>query len=166
MIYEAIGAFVALGIAALVVATIWSRKDSWLRPAAVAGFFTILPATGALVFYTLSHPAPLIPVVSTPGGEYQVIGTKLVQDEAIYLWLDMGRGHPRYYALPWDNKTADRLQDMINQQKRGKIPGFTAKVPFKFSWDRHPPEFHPMPQPVIPIPKRRQQEPQRYERGA
>lgn len=164
MIFEFLTAAAVLGAGLFASATIWSRKNTWVRGAALAGFFAMAPIIGGAVVFALSNPAPF---VLAPGGEYRVLGVKMVQDEAIYVWLDFGADHPRYFALPWSNKTADQLQKLLDQQRRKQIPGFKMKIPYEHSWDRHPPQFYPLPQPVIPIPKRHQQEqPYRYERGA
>lgn len=166
MIFEFLAAMAVIGAAALTTATIWSRKETWVRGAAVAGFFALAPVIGGAALYALSHPAPYYPAITAPGGEYTVLGVKMVQDEAIYIWLDFGAEHPRYFALPWDNEMANRLQEMLDKQRHGEIPGFRMKIPYEHSWDTHPPQFHPLPQPPAPIPKRRQEEPYRLERGA
>lgn len=167
MFFEALTALAVLGAAVLTTATIWSRRETWVRGAALAGFFVLAPVTGGAVLYALSHPAPYYPAITAPGGEYTVLGVKMVQDEAIYIWLDFGSDHPRYFALPWNNETANRLQEMLDAQRRGQIPGFKMSIPYEHSWDRNPPQFHPLPQPIIPIPKQRQQDdPLRHERAA
>jgi hypothetical protein len=166
MIFESLALIGVVGVALLATATIWSRKNTWIRGAAVAAFFALTPIIGGASIFALSHPAPYIPGILTPGGEHSVLEVKLVQDEAIYILLDFGISHPRYFALPWNNLLANELQDLMDQQRRGDIPGFDMVIPYEFSWDGHPPQFHPKPQPIVPIPKRRNDNPLRYERGA
>jgi hypothetical protein len=166
MIFEALAGTAIIGVAALTTATIWSRRSTWVRGAAVAGLFTVVPAIVGTGLFALSHPVPYHPVFM-PGGKYIVLSAKLMQDEAIYLWLDFGKDHPRYTALPWDKETAQQLQELMRKRQAGKIPGIEGEFPpFEWSWDRNPPQFHPLPQPVIPIPKLRNDDPLRYERGA
>lgn len=166
MIFETLVLLAILGLSVLTTAVIWSRKDTWMRGAAVGGFFLLTPVIAGASLYARSHPAPYIPVVTAPAGEYLVLGVKMVQDEAIYIWLDFGERHPRYFALPWDNETASQLQGMLDAQRTGRIPGFRMAIPYEPSWNINPPQFHPLPQPIIPIPKERQrEEPHRHERS-
>ncbi len=167
MLYEAL-ALLAVGMGAiLATATIWSRKNTWVRGAAVAGWVVLMPLVTGAAFFSLGNPAPWVQTINVPGGEYKVLGVKMVQDDAIYVWLDFGKGHPRYFALPWDNETADRLQALLEAQRYGDIPGFKMTIPYEWSWDQSPPQFHPMPQPrMMPNKPSQPQPPQRYEREA
>ncbi len=167
MMYEvfAIGA-VGVGLA-LALTTIWSRRNTWVRGAAVAGWIALMPLVVGSAFFSLSHPAPWMPLVTVPGGEYTVLGAKMVQDVAIYVWLDFGAAHPRYFALPWNNDTANNLQGLLDAEKYGEIPGFTMMAPYEWSWDESPLQFHPLPQPKgIPDKIPQQEAPTRYDRSA
>jgi hypothetical protein len=166
MLYELFAvAAVGLGVA-LASATIWSRKNTWVRGAAVAGWVVLVPLVAGSTFLSLGHPAPWVQAVTVPGGEYRVLGVKMVQDIAIYVWLDFGKDHPRYFALPWDNTTADRLQGMLDAERNGE-GGFAMDIPYEWSWDDNPPQFHPLPQPkMVPDKLPQQEEPRRYERQA
>ncbi len=166
MLYE-LFAVAAVGLGgAFVSATIWSRQDTWVRGAVVAGWVAFMPLVAGSVFFSLSHPAPWVQTITVPGGEYTVLGTKMVQDVAIYVWLDFGADTPRYFALPWNNDTANRMQELLDQQRYGEIPGFSLTIPYEWSWDRNPPQFHPLPQPRAMPGKPPQEEPERYERSA
>ncbi len=167
MLFELSG-LAALAIAAgLTTATIWSRRQTAMRGAALAAFLVLMPAIVGVGFFAMSHPAPWLQTITVPGGKYTVLGVKMVQDVAIYVWLDFGAEHPRYFALPWSNKTADELQGMLDAQRYGDIPGFELKIPYEWSWDDNPPQFHPLPQPKrMPDKLEPQTEPDRYERSA
>jgi hypothetical protein len=135
-----------------------------VRGAAVAGLLVLAPVTAGIGMFALSHPGLQYLM---PGGKYTVLGMKLVQDQGIYLYLDFGQGHPRSLVLPWNQDMADQLQELGRKQQGGRIPGIEGEFPpFEWSWDRNPPQFHPLPQPIIPIPKERNEEPERYEREA
>ncbi len=166
MLYEALAILaVALG-ASLASATIWSRKNSWVRGAAVAGWLALMPLVVGSAFFSLGHPAPWVQAVNVPGGKYMVLGVKMVQDVAIYVWIDFGAEHPRYFALPWDNATADDLQGLLDRQRRGG-GDFEMEIPYEWSLDQNPPQFHPLPQPqMVPNKPLEETEPERYERSA
>ncbi len=167
MLYEALALTAVATGAILTTAVVWSRRNTWVRGAAVAIYFTLMPMVAGAAFFSLSNPAPWIQTITVPGGDYLVLGAKMVQDEAIYVWLDFGADHPRYFALPWSNETADKMQDMLDAQRRGEIPGFKIIIPYEWSWDKNPPQFHPLPQPKMMPDKPPQVEPpQRYEREA
>jgi len=167
MLFE-ISGLLALAIAAgLVTTAIWSRKQTVARAAALAMFLALMPTLAGVGFFAMSHPAPWLQTITVPGGSYTVLGVKLVQDVAIYVWLDFGAGHPRYFALPWSNKTADEVQGLMDQQRYGDIPGFALDIPYEPSLDENLPQFHPLPQPkMVPDKPPTQEEPQRYEREA
>jgi hypothetical protein len=127
-----------------------------------------MPLVVGATFFSLGHPAPWVQTINVPGGKYTVLGVKMVQDVAIYVWLDFGAEHPRYFALPWSNETADKMQGLLDKQRRGEIPGFELEIPYEFSWDDSPPQFHEKPQPrrVPDKPLEEPPPPQRYEREA
>lgn len=167
MVYEAL-AILAVGLGAgLATAVVWSRKNTWVRGAAVAIYFALMPLVVGSAFFSLGHPAPWVQMVTVPGGKYLVLGVKMVQDVAIYVWLDFGEEHPRYFAMPWDNATADKMQEMLDAQRRGEIPGFELEIPYEWSWDENPPQFHPLPQPRrVPDKPLEETEPEHYEWSA
>jgi hypothetical protein len=83
--------------------------------------------------------------------EAKVLGSYILEGRGIYLWLLLpGSGEPRYYVLPWEQKTASKLQKAIedNAQKHGG--GIAMQIPFERSWDKRDPVFHPLPQPKLP----------------
>lgn len=56
---------------------------------------------------------------------------------------------PRAVALPWDTRTAENLQGLFDDPaNQGQ-----AMMRFEWSWNRHPPEFYPLPQPPVLPPK-------------
>jgi hypothetical protein len=167
MIFE-IFAIISLAIAVgLTTSTIWSRKQTIARVIAVLLFLGLMPVLAGVGFFAMSHPAPWVQTLTVPGGKYTVLGVKMVQDEAIYVWLDFGGEYPRYFALPWDNETADRMQRLLDAQRRGEIPGFRLLIPYEKSLDTNPPQFQPLPQPkALPDKVPQQEPPTVYEREA
>lgn len=167
MLFELSG-LAALAIAVgLTTATIWSRRQTAMRGAALAALLVLMPAIAGVGFFAMSHPAPWLQTVTVPGGKHTVLGVKMVQGVAIYVWLDFGREHPRYFALPWSNATANQMQDLMTQKRRGEIPGFQMVIPYEKSLDQNPDQFLPLPQPkMVPDKPPVQEAPPVYERSA
>ena len=168
MLYE-IAVLVSAALAgSLAVATIWSRKETWVRGAAVALFVVAILAASGPAFFALSHPAPLQAVELVTPGKYSVLGLKMIRYQGIYLWIDKqaGADHPLYVVLLWDDRVAEKLQDLQRGARRRGQP-FSMEVPkYEFSWEkRESPMFYPAPQPVVPLPKE-PLEPEIYERDA
>ena len=116
MMFEILALVGVVMLLGLTVATIWSRKNTWVRGAAVAIFMAAVPVIVGVGFSALSHPAPY-QLSIVPDGKYRVRGVKLVQDKAIYLLLDFDQDAPRYFSFPWSNKLADKIQRMMNQRQ-------------------------------------------------
>lgn len=167
MLYE-IAVLVSASLAGfLAVTTIWSRRETWVRGAAVALFMVAVLAASGPAFFALSHPAPLQAVELVTPGKYSVLGLKMIRYQGIYLWIDKetGADHPLYVVLPWDDRVAEKLQELQRGARRDRP--FSMEVPkYKFSWEkRESPMFYPAPQPVVPLPKE-PLAPEIYERGA
>jgi hypothetical protein len=80
-----------------------------------------------------------------------VLGSYAVEGSGIYLWVLLPRTHePRYYILPWDQRTATALQKAVEDSERQHGGGVVTRLPFERSWDVREPEFHALPQPKLP----------------
>lgn len=154
---------VFLGMSAFAWNSIWSRKDTTHRGLAILFLAIWLPFLGVAAFQVLGWHKPLWAAIEL-NGKQRVIGHKLVRGKAIYLYLDLGYEEPRAYRLPWNEETATQLQKALRESLRRKRRG--AMMKFDHSWDKNPPQFHPLPQPKLQIPKGREDPGSRYERGA
>lgn len=134
------------GLASL---AIWSRTRSFVRGLAIVLFAVGIPATGLAALSGLGSAAPPIPGINIPGGDFKVLGIKLIEGEAIYALIDT-IGEPTYLRFPWDQDQAEKLQDMMDDPNNG---GIVVQIPYEFSWDDNPPQFHPLPVPMDPPPK-------------
>jgi hypothetical protein len=78
--------------------------------------------------------------------EAQILGVKLVQDEAIYIMLDVD-GEPRLFKLPWSNEAGSKLQRLMeaNAENGGKLTAKRGQP-----GEDYPIEFHGEPQPATP----------------
>src|SRR3990167_9002013 len=127
---------------------IWSRRATPARHVSMGVLLLGLTAIAVVAVEAMGFPKPLAWAWQM-NGEARVIGFKLVQDEAIYLYVDHGAGAPRSYSMPWSNSTASKLQELFDKGENGEF-----MLKFEPSWERRdPPEFYPLPQPIIPMPK-------------
>jgi len=72
-----------------------------------------------------------------------VLGSSMVEDEAIYLWLSFAsQGEPRAYALPWSEKLARQLH---KAEKQGEASGrkVLMRRPFGGDFNRMERVFYP-----------------------
>jgi hypothetical protein len=138
-----------LGVYAFVALPFGGRS----RRVLVSGFFALLIA-GLFFGYSdmLGRPkSTRLEVLRTGDSEAKVIGSYLLEGHGIYLWLQLpGIGEPRYYVLPWDEKTASALQKAIEENATQHGAGIVMQLPFERSWDKREPVFHPLPQPKLP----------------
>ena len=141
----------------LALAAIWARRGTMFRGLSVLAFFIAAPVVGLSAAAGLGWSVPIIPYVTAGGGDdYRVLGVKMVQNVAIFALLDTGQSEPRYYRMPWDQETADELQDMLDNPNN---PGIAVTIPYEFSFDRNAAQFWPLPQPPAMPPKQPQEKP-------
>lgn len=144
---------------------IWSRRDYWGRLVAVLLFLIGLPAIAAVAVESLGWHKPLSLVWDLESGDHRVLAAKLVQDEAIYLYLDDPvRSEPRPIIMPWSNETANRIQKLRDEASREAEGQFVMR--YEPSLDTHAPQFHPLPQPPVLPPKPASPPASRFEQGA
>ena len=110
--------YVALALvgAALASIAVWSRRRAQWKAVAV-GLLAALVVIGYFSYsMLLSRPKPLSLDMMDVSGAH-VLSAALREDEAIYLWLSV-EGTPRFYALPWDQAAAQRLQSVMRETRR------------------------------------------------
>jgi hypothetical protein len=124
----------------------------WQRIALSAGFALLL--AGLFFGYSdmLGRPkSTRLEVLRQPGSELKVLGSYIVEGAGIYLWLQLpDLREPRYYVLPWDEKTANGLQKAIAENNTNHGGGVVMELPYERSWEWRDPVFHPAPQPKLP----------------
>ena len=110
--------YIALALvgAALASIAVWSRRRALWKAIAVA----LLAALVVIGYFSysmlLSRPKTLSSEMDGVAGA-RVLSAALREDEAIYLWLSI-EGTPRFYALPWDQAAAQRLQSVMRETRR------------------------------------------------
>jgi len=124
------------------------------RRALVSGLFAVL--LGILFFgYSdmLGRPkATQIEFLRSAAEEAKVLGAYFKEGEGVFLWLQLtGVDEPRYYKLPWDEKTAQQIQAAIQDNATQHGGGVAMKLPFEHGWaKKEEPKFYPLPQPKLP----------------
>lgn len=141
----------------MAVFAIWSRKSSHGRTASWLSFFAMSPAAAGFLVISLGWPTPLL---TAPGGEYDVLGVKMILQRGIYVLLDKG-DEPRYYWLPWNRQMADELQKAMEEKREGADVRLTMP-PFEFSWERRPQVYTLPPPKVLPDKPPQDEPPIRY----
>jgi hypothetical protein len=120
------------------------------RRALSAGMFVALIA---LVYgggiELLGRPKPLR-LEWRPAAEAKVLSAVPIENEAIYLWLDLpGTAEPRAYVLPWSLQQALALQQAMSEAEAGGT-GVRMSLPLEGGLDDREPKFWAMPQPALP----------------
>ncbi len=127
---------------------IWSRGYSRSRTLSFFSFIIFSPIAAGMIALSLGWAVPCVRGLTIPEGDLDVLGSKLVEDFAIYVLVDTGN-EPRYCSLPWDMKTATSLQEAKNTPNQGirmKVNA-TDKKQHNFDSSLHfDPQFYPLPQ--------------------
>ena len=113
--------------AAVLLATvaIWSPRRTAPRAAAVALAVALIPASYLALTELLGRPKPVAHEWwSDHVTNAVLLGTTVDEGRAIYLWVQLeGETRPRYYALPWRQTVAERIQEVTDEaiRTRGRI---------------------------------------------
>ena len=144
--------------AALANVGIWSPRRLWVKVCAVVALALFLPVSYGAVSELLSRPKPVaIEWAQRTVPEAVVLGSRIVEDKAIYLWLGLdGLEEPRSYALPWRKNLAQQLHD-ARRQAEADGRKVMMQQPFTTKTDEAERVFYPEPQPAPP-PKQVSQE--------
>ena len=144
---------------------VWSRRETMARVAAVILFLGGIPAIAAAGIESLGWHKPLELSWDLEPGDHRVLAAKMVQDEAIYLYLDdPDRMEPRPVTLAWANDLANRIQKLQDEADPDAKGQFIMR--YERSFDIHAPQFHPLPQPPVLPPKPRPEPGLRFEQDA
>ncbi len=137
--------------AALANIGVWSPRRLWVKLSAVVAVAFFLPVTYGAFSELLSRPKPVgIEWAQRTVPEAVVLGSRTIEDKAIYLWLGLkGQQEPRAYALPWSKNLARQLHAA---QKEAKAEGRSVMMrqPFERSLDQMERVFYPEPREAPP----------------
>ena len=86
--------------------------------------------------------------------KYEVLGFKVVEDEAIYVLVSPMDGDdvPVYYEIPWTKRSSRLASDLLDSMNRTRARGGTVVMEFRFepSLETREPKFYDMPVPAPP----------------
>ncbi|MHA1153232.1 MAG: hypothetical protein ACTSQ7_11315 [Alphaproteobacteria bacterium] len=163
---ELTAVFTVLGGLAFVLANIaiWSPRKLRVKMGALATAAVFLPAAYMSLSEMLSRPKPVgSEWARRELAEATVIGSQLVEGQAIYLWLGIeGVEEPRAYALPWDENVARQLH---GARRNAEANGTKVKMrdPFEQSNDERERVFYAAPQAPPPQKQRPAESPLQHQ---
>jgi hypothetical protein len=97
----------------------------------------------------LSRPKPMR-LEWRDAARAQVLGASIREGEGIFVWLQVaGTSEPRSYALPWNMKMAQQLQNAMREAQANGT-GVNMSKPFEAGLDDREPKFYAMPQQALP----------------
>jgi len=135
----------------LAAITVWSHRNLWAKLTAVAATALFIPAIYLSYADLLSRPKPAsIEWWHQGASEATVVASRLREDEAIYLWIEIaGSDEPRAYKLPWQQQMA---KELYGAQREAQAMGTKVqmRLPFKDREEALDPVFYAVPQPPLP----------------
>lgn len=146
---------IAAGLLAALLANIaiWSPRRLRIKLAALAAAACFLPLAYGGFAELLGRPKPLaLEWKRSDLGDAAVLGARLDEGEAIYLWLGLEQlPEPLSYVLPWDEDLAKQLH-AAQRQAEEQGTDLRMRGPFETSTEKDEPLFYALPQPA-PNPK-------------
>ena len=126
------------------------RARLWQRATSATLFLVLIAVVYGTSIELLSRPKPLRLELWQQADKAKVIAATMREGEAIYVWLQFpGAVEPRAYALPWDVKKAQQLQNAI-QEGQSKGTDVNMSKPFEADLDEREPKFYATPQQALP----------------
>jgi hypothetical protein len=109
-----------------------------------------MPTIAVAAIESLGWHRPIDLVWDLDSGDYRVLAAKMVQDKAIYIYIDDdARVEPRPIILPWNNDVANAIQRALDGAPDGAEGQFVMR--YEPSLDMSEQQFHPLPQePALP----------------
>ncbi len=140
--------FVAVVVSATALGgvTIWSPQRLAVKVGALALSVALMASSYGAFAELLGRPKPasLEWVARTEGAT--VVGARLREGEAIYLWLELeSPSEPRAYVLPWSQANARQLQRAM-QEVESKGGQVRMRGPIQSQQETQEPLFYTQPQ--------------------
>lgn len=125
------------------------RGRVWQRVTSTGIFVVLIGLVYGGSIELLSRPKPLR-LEWRDAAKAKVLGASIREGEGIYVWLQFdGSPEPRSYALPWDMKMAQQLQNAM-QEGQAKGTDVNMSKPFEAGLDDREPKFYAAPQQALP----------------
>lgn len=137
--------------ALLAMISIWSHRKLTAKVTALVATALFIPTVYMSYSDLLSRPKPVtLEWWHQDASEATVVGSKLREGEAIYLWIELAEAdEPRAYRLPWAQELAKQL---YGAQREAEAKGTKVKMrlPFRNRTDEQELLFYAQPQPPLP----------------
>jgi len=135
----------------LAAISIWSHRKLYAKISAVLATALFIPTIYLSYTDLLSRPKPAsLEWWNRDASEATVVGSKLREGEAIYLWIELADAdEPRAYKLPWQQELAKQL---YGAQREAQARGTKVQMrsPFKQQTENQEPLFYALPQAALP----------------
>jgi hypothetical protein len=135
----------------LAAISVWSHRKLWAKVSAIVATALFIPTIYFSYADLLSRPKPTdLEWWNRDAQEATVIGAKLNEGEAIYLWIEIpGGDEPRAYRLPWAQELAKQLYG-AQREAQTKGTKVQMRLPFKEQTENQDAVFYALPQPPLP----------------
>jgi hypothetical protein len=147
-LFFVLGVVLACGLASI---AIWSPRKLWVKGTALAMAAALFGIGYAGFASMLSRPKPMsMAWAEQQIGEANLVGSSMVEGQAIYVWLQFdGSPEPRAFALPWDIRAAQQLQQAL-QEAEANGTGVRMKMSPGDAMDGGEARFWAKPQEPMP----------------
>jgi len=125
------------------------RGRTWQRVMSTGIFIVLIAVVYGGSIDLLSRPKPMR-LEWRDATRAQVLSASIREGEGIFVWLQLaGASEPRSYALPWDMKMAQQLQNAMREAQANGT-GVNMSKPFEAGLDDRDPKFYATPQHALP----------------
>ena len=140
--------FVAVVVSATALGgvTIWSPQRLAIKVSALALTAVLMASSYGGFVELLGRPKPASLEWVAQNEEATVVGARMREGEAIYLWLELeSPSEPRAYVLPWSQSNAEQLQRAM-QEVESKGGQVRMRGPFQAQQETEEQLFYAQPQ--------------------
>lgn len=146
--------FFFIGIVVFVTAltgiTIWSPQRMMVKVGALALSALLMASSYGGFLELMGRPKPASLEWVSHVDEATVVGVRMREGEAIYLWLELKTpSEPRSYVIPWSDEEARELQAAM-QEAESNGGEVRMRAPFSNRPATDEPMFYAQPQPSLP----------------
>ncbi len=139
-------------VTALAGITIWSPQRMSVKVGALVLSALLMASSYGGFLELMGRPKPTTLEWISQAEEATVVGVRMREGEAIYLWLELETpSEPRSYVIPWTKEEAQQLQSAM-QEAEANGGEVRMRGPFSSRPETDQPMFYAQPQ-AVPPPK-------------
>ncbi|MCH8111865.1 MAG: hypothetical protein IH905_07915 [Proteobacteria bacterium] len=141
---------VVVFVTALAGITIWSPQRISVKVGALALSALLMASSYGGFLELMGRPKPASLEWIAQVEEATVVGVRMREGEAIYLWLELETpSEPRSYVIPWSQEEARQLRAAM-QEAESNGGEVRMREPFSNRPQTDQPMFYAQPQPTLP----------------